>query len=1040
MKKIIFKLFFCCLFVSFWINAEAQSRTVKGRIIDLNGELPGVTVVVKGSTTATMSDVDGYYSINVPGSDAILVFSYIGYSTQEITAGNRSIIDVTLQEDAKLIDEVVVIGYGTQRKSDLSMAVSTVKIDKRLKSQTSNLNTMLQGQIPGLTIQSGGGDPLRGATVTLRGRGSRDYDGVLWVVDGVPGASYAIEDVESVTVLKDAASAAIYGAQVGASGVILITTKKAQAGKAKVDVNVQHGFKNAWRRPEVVTAEQYNQLWRDALDATTSPTATLPMVADPARYPYGTVTRTDWIDEVLRTGQTQHYAISLSGGSESIKALASFSYDRDEGIMLNTYSESLNGKVVVDFQPTKWLRISERLAINHWRGLGNVWNESHQGILLYSVFYPRSTSLYEYEEDGTTPVLNEKGEHAFSGTIPRWAVNQGVSGYGEISNPVAQLSRMNAYNPSLNVYSTSTLELKPFNGLTFRSDFTTALNPTYNTSNGYKSPEYGLPSYESGRSASASWYTKNYWDNILTFVKAFDEHHISAMAGYTQQYEKYSGYGVSTRGYEKEDEHYMIFTNAQNWDSKPWENIWESWMYSYVGRLGYSWADRYFLTASVRHDVSSKLHPDNNSGTFPAFSGSWKISSEEFFNVPAINLLKVRGGWGQVGNVGSVNLYSYNVSMTSTRAISFGKNLGDINNMQYGLYQGSLPNPDLTWETSEQTSLGVDATLFNHSLTVTVDWFRKLTKDLIDDLNLPQTAGIATMPKGNVGKVLNTGFEFAANYNKKIGDLTFNVYGNLSTIHSEVLDLGSRVEFAHGNSVNGGTMKPLFSEIGQAWYSYKLIKTDGIFQSQTEIDNYVKDGKKIQPNAVPGDLKFVDYNDDGMISDEDRQFMGSYLPKLTYSFGASGEWKGLDFSFFFQGISGVNIFNGFKMMGMNGRGQGNYMLASALDNWTYDHQSKNPRITLFGDPNNNFTAPSDFLLEDGSYLRLKNITIGYTLPKSLMAKAGIPELGLRVYATGENLLTFTGYTGFDPEVGNMGLDVGTYPIARTFTFGINLNF
>ncbi|MDR1681741.1 MAG: TonB-dependent receptor [Prevotellaceae bacterium] len=1035
MKKL--KWVLLCLLLPLAGIVSAQSVTVQGTVTDANGSLPGVSVAVKGTANVVLSDVDGKYSIAVTGSETVLVFSYMGYATQEIAVAGRRTIDVTLAESAKFMDEVVVIGYGTQRKSDLSMAVSTVKIDKTLKSQTSNLNTMLQGQIPGLTIQSSGGDPLRGATVTLRGRGSRDYDGVLWVVDGVPGASYAIEDVESVTVLKDAASAAIYGAQVGASGVIIITTKKAQAGKAKVDVNVQHGFKNVWRKPEVVTAEQYNQLWRDALDATTSPTATLPMVADPARYPYGTVTRTDWVDEVLRTGQTQHYAISLSGGSESIKALGSFSYDRNEGIMLNTYSESLNGKVEVDFQPTKWLRIAERLAVNHSRGLGNVWNESHQGILLYSVFYPRSTSLYEYAEDGTTPVLNEKGEHAFSGTIPQWAVNQGVSGYGEIQNPVAQLSRMNAYNPSLYLFSTSTLELKPFDGLTFRSDFTRAINPVYSTSNGYKSPEYGLPSYDNGRSADASWYIKNYWENILTYVKAIDEHHISAMAGYTQQYEKSSNFGVYTRGYEKEDEHFMIFPNAQNWESKPGEGIWESWMYSYVGRLGYSWADRYFLTASVRHDVSSKLHPSNNSGTFPAFSGSWKISSEEFFNIPAINLLKVRGGWGQVGNVGSVNRYSYNVSMAMTGQVVFGK---DMWNMQNGLYQGSIPNPDLTWETSEQTSLGVDATLFNHSLTITVDWYRKLTKDLIDDINLPQTAGISTMPKGNVGKVLNTGFEFAANYNKKIGAFNLNVYGNLSTVHSEVLDLGTRLEFAHGNSVNGGTMKPLFSEVGQAWYSYKLIKTDGIFQTQTEIDNYVKNGQKIQPNAVPGDLKFVDYNDDGMISDEDRQFMGSYLPELTYSFGASGEWKGFDFSFFFQGISGVNIFNGFKMMGMNGRGVGNYMLASALDNWTYDHQSKNPRITLFGDPNNNFTAPSDFLLEDGSYLRLKSLTIGYTLPKSLLAKAGISELGLRIYATGENLLTLTGYTGFDPEVGNMGLDVGTYPIARTFTFGLNLNF
>jgi TonB-linked SusC/RagA family outer membrane protein len=1008
-------------------------------VTDLNGTLPGATIAVKGTTTATTSGIDGSYAITVPGSGAVLVFSFLGYATQEIPVGTRSVIDVTLEEAAKAIDEVVVIGYGTQRKADLSMAISTVKIDQKLKSQTSNLTTMLQGQIPGLTIQVNGGDPLSGASYNIRGKGSREHDGVLWVVDGVPGAPYNLEDVESITVLKDAASAAIYGAQVGASGVILITTKKAQAGKTRVNVNVSHGFKNAWKMPEAVTAEQYVQLWRDAVNATTT-NATLPISADPQRYPYGAVTRTDWVDEVLRTGQMQHYAVSVSGGSETLKALASFSYDKNEGIMLNTWRDQIGGKLDVDFQVTKWLRFSERASVTYTNGQGDVWNGSHQGVLLTSIFYPRSATVYEYNEDGT-PMLDANQQQIFGGTIPLWAVAQGVSGYGEIRNPVAELSRLRQYRPAADIYSTSTLEIKPLAGLTLSSNFTVGLMPSRNESFDAKVPEYGRPSAQNARYISSTWQHKYLWENIATYAKALGEHNFSAMAGYTYQYENYRYNWTATRGYDKEDEHYTVFTNATDWSQdKPTEIIEEEWMKSYMGRVGYSYNDRYFATASIRHDISSKLHPDNNSGTFPAFSGSWKISSEEFFEVPFVNLLKLRAGWGQVGNVNSVARYSSNVPLAMTnRSAAMGK---DMQGVLYGTYQQTISNPDLTWETSEQTSVGLDATILDQSLSISIDWYRKITKDLVDNIPIPQTAGIAVEPKGNVGKVLNTGWEFSANYTKKIGDVTFNVYGNLAVVsNSEVLDLGTRDILAHTNSINGGTMRPLFSEVGQPWYSYKLIKTDGLFQSQTEIDNYISPttGRPIQPNAVPGDLKFVDYNNDGIINDDDRQYMGSYLPKWTYSFGASAEWKGFDFSFFFQGISGVNIFNGFKMMGLTGRGVGSYMLADALDNWTYNHNSTIPRLSLAGS-NDNFDRASDFLLEDGSYLRLKNVTIGYTLPKSLMTKIGIPDLGLRVYVSGENLLTFTQYTGFDPEVGNLGLDAGTYPIARTFTFGINLNF
>ncbi|GHT66047.1 SusC/RagA family TonB-linked outer membrane protein [Bacteroidia bacterium] len=1033
-----------CLLISISGNLAAQGLNVSGMLLDSNNDpIVGATVTVKGTNTGVTTGINGEYDI-AASPDATLVYSFMGMDAHEEAVGGRGRIDVVMVAGSHEIEETVIIGYGTTRKQDLSMAVSTMKVDQTLKSQTSNLATILQGKIPGLTVQLEGGDPLKGASYNIRGRGSRDHDGVLWVVDGVPGAPYNMEDVESITVLKDAASAAIYGARVGASGVILITTKRAQAGKLKVDVNVSHGFKSAWKLPEVVTAEQYSKLHQDAVASPTNTTsATLPPVADPSLFPYGSVTRTDWLDEVFRTGQTQHYAVSLSGGTETLKALASFSYDKNDGILLNTWAESFGGKINLDLQLAKWLKFSERASFSYSNGQGDVSNDSHQGVLMNAIFYPRSATVYEYAKDGT-PVLNANGEHQFGGTIPLWALEEGITGYGEIQNPVAKLTRMRQNRPSANIYSTSSLEIKPISSLSFHSDFTAALSPSRYEEFNSKVTEWGRRELENSRVIESWWNSRYLWENIISYAEVFGEHHISAMAGYTYQYE--TGRSNRTQVYDfgdKEDEHFAIFGNANDWNkTKPSESIWEEDLASALGRVGYSYGDRYFATASLRYDVSSKLHPDNNSGVFPSFSASWKISSEEFFKVPVVNLLKLRGGWGQVGNVNSVNRYSYNVPLENTRAAVIGQDMHDI----YGVYQRTISNRDLTWETSEQISAGLDAALLDNSLNVTIDYFHKTTKDLVDNIPISHTAGIETEPKGNVGKVLNKGWEFGANYTKKFGEVTASVFGNLSTVKSEVLSLGVRDVISHGNAVNS-TLKPLSSEVGQAWYSYHLIKTDGIFQTDDEIENYTwtdpETGipQKIQPNAIPGDLKFIDFNDDGQINDKDRQYMKSYLPELTYSFGANLAYKGFDFSFFFSGISGVNIFNGFKLMGYNGNdNKGHYMLADVLNSWTYDKTSSIPRIVLTGDPNFNYVRASDFFLEDGSYLRLKNVTLGYSLPKSMLQKIGMGSLGMRLYVTAENLLTFTDYSGFDPEVGRLGLDAGNYPISRNFIIGLNFNF
>jgi TonB-linked SusC/RagA family outer membrane protein len=1026
-QKITIKLICCSLLIA-WAGTLAAQHTIRGTVSDGDGALPGATIAVKGSTVATVSDIDGKYTLTIPGSEAVLVYSFLGYATQEITAGSRSIIDVTLVETARAIDEVVVIGYGMQRKADLSMAVANIKVDQTMKSRPADIASVLQGQIPGLTVQFDGGDPMSGKTYNIRGKGSRDSDGILWVVDGVPGAPYNMEDVESITVLKDAASAAIYGASVGSGGVIIITTKQAQAGKVKVDVNVSHSFQNAANLPTMLNSEQLNKVWHDVVGVT-STAVMLPAVFDADKYPYGTATRTDWLDEIFRTGQVQHYAVSLTGGSENLKAFASFAYDKTDGLLINTYKSQLSGKMNIDFQVTKWLSFKQKGTFQYSNGQGGIRTNSHESYIVEALGYPPSATVYECAQNGDL-VYGDDGNPLYGGTTPLWS---DVTGYGAGRNPVASLNRLRQNRPASAILSTSTLELKPLKGLTVQSDFTASLNASRYEEFAAKIPELGRPNPENSRYVSSAWETRWLWETTATYAAELGKHNISAMAGYVMQSKNYRSNGTTTTSYAREDEHYTIFTNAGEWSkSRPTESIWDDSMLSGLGRIGYSYDDRYFATASLRYDATSKLAPENNGQFFPAFSASWKISSEEFFKdvIPAVNLLKLRGSWGRVGDCGSVPLYSYNpaLGMTSDAGI-LGKDLGTS---VYGAYVRTIANRSLVWETTEQTGFGLDATLFNNSLDVSVDYFHKTTKDLIDELPPPSVAGIAVNPYGNVGKVLNTGWEFSASYRKTIDDVKFSVYGNAGTVRSEVLDLSPRDVMNHDLRLR--------SAVGQPWYAYALIPTDGIFQSYDEINSYVKDGQKIQPNARPGDIKFVDYNNDGKINNDDRKFMGSYLPSLTYAFGGTVEYKGFDFSIYFQGVAGVKIYNYFRQNAYLNGAAGSNMFTDILNAWNYNTQSGNPRISWLDDDNQNYSNASDYYLENGDYLRLKNVTLGYTLPKTWLRGAGMSDVGIRLYVSGENLLTFTSYTGFDPEVGNHGVDGGVYPIARTFIVGLNVNF
>lgn len=541
------------------LPAEAQNRvTVSGRLTD-TGQNPliGASVIEKGTTNGVTTDVDGRYSISVDGN-ATLDFSFIGYKAQSIAVMNRTQIDVVMEDDAMMIGEVVAIGYGSQRKEDLSMAVTTVKLDDVAKSRSSNLATMLQGRMPGVTIQQTG-DPMKPASFSIRGRGSKGNDddptsgdGVLVVVDGVPNAPYMVEDVESITVLKDAASAAIYGASVGSSGVILITTKKAQSGQIRVSANVSLGFEKVSNLPTMLTAEQYNSVWAKAVES--NPGSQLPSAADPSVYPWGNVTRTDWLDEIFQTGFTQHYAASISGGTEKVQSIFSLSYDKKDGVLLNTWSESFNGKLQTDFKLAKWLKISERASFVVSNGQGNV-DTSHQGPIMGAVWYPRSATVYEMNEDGTY-ALDDKGNKFYGGTTPLWA---NVNGTPLLYNPVAYLERLHRLYPENKIYSTTSVEIKPISSLTIKSDFTADLRNKEADEFYPKMTERGLQRSENHR--EQFFYRDRHWlsETTISYAQVFGKHHISAMAGFTADFKKTRERQLYSRNYASEADDQLLW-------------------------------------------------------------------------------------------------------------------------------------------------------------------------------------------------------------------------------------------------------------------------------------------------------------------------------------------------------------------------------------------------------------------------------------------------------------------------------------------------
>ena len=1025
-------------------GAYAQQISVRGIVKDQMGEpVIGANVLVKGTSYGVITDIDGKFALSAAKND-ILIISFVGFMSQEIPVTGKDLM-VTLKEDTGLLDEVVVLGYGANaRKQDLSAAVGVLSnTDDLTVRPVSSTESLLQGQLAGVTVQSNGGDPTSTPSIVIRGQGSQNGDNVLWVVDGVPGAPIAsMSDIESIVVLKDAASAAIYGAQSGAGGVILVTTKKAKAGIPTLSYEGTYGIRQATNLPEPLNAEEELEMRKRSY---ANANVTLPDGWNIEKNPWIGTTRTNWMDEIFRTAFYQRHNIALNVGTDNYSSRLSFSFDNDEGVLINTYNKNYAIRYNGKFDLNKWVSISEDLVWKNTENRSKDTNDAYTGPVLSAIYMPASATVYNPLDGTWGGTTTEDPEY-----IAKYGSNF-AGAHGDAVNPVRLLRAENRFNRTSDVWSTTSLQIANIiQGLKFTSRFTYNLK-----TNNYKNfrpiqDEPGKPN--NSNSLDVTNYRTDAWktENTLTYDNSFGNHTVGALFSTTADHYNVRGLKVNGKNFADESPYlqYLAYagtTSATDYLTGPDANV------SLVARLAYSYDDRYFVTASWRRDYAGRLPKENNFGDFPAATLAWKISNEKFFKKSDfIGMLKLRASWGRVGNLGSID-YNYKSLLLGTSYWQEQAQYGVINNATWNnfVYNSSAMNRNLTWETSEQWDLGLDVELFKNRLALSFDYFDKRTFNLIQKqtMNWPSSIGLDPLLI-NQGEIRNRGIEIQANWNDRVNkDFSYFVSGNFSYLKNCVSDIG--VKNADGSPGVWTDSDSKFRNIpytrqtaeGEPLNSYYLIKTDGIFQSDAEAAAYVdKNGKRIQPNAVAGDLKFIDYNNDGKIDDKDRQYCGSATPKITYSFSFGATYKKFSFSAMFQGVGGAQAFYAAKSVILSDA-DGNFnRVKDILNAWSPTNTSSNiPRLSM-NDPNSNFSTASDWYLESASYLRLKNLTLSYDLTDVLQKWSHLRERNSRmsVYFSGENLFTITDYSGMDPECG--GWDAMKYPVSRVFSFGVKLTY
>ncbi|RUT79595.1 SusC/RagA family TonB-linked outer membrane protein [Ancylomarina longa] len=978
---------------------QTQEKKVQGKVVDKNGEsLIGVNIIVKGTTTGTITDFDGNYKLMAP-VDGSLIFSFIGYLDQEVPVAKQSTINVTLEEDVLGLDEVVVVGYGTQKKANLTGSVSAVKGDEMVKKPMADVRQALQGVSTGVTIIDRGGVPgEENLNINIRGIASIAASvAPLVLVDGIemPMNDVNPNDIESISILKDAASSSIYGAK-AANGVILITTKRGAAGEFRVDYNGYYGWQTPATLPELVGAEDYLNLVNEALvNAGMNPKYSDDYIRntvagnDPINYPY-----VNLFKELFETAPVLNQSVRISGGNEKSKIALSLNHMNQDGMLKNVNSKRYGFRLNTDFQVKENLKLRADVSFNR--------------------------------RDNEKPNRLGSAIGAMVGTSPVTVLKYPNGVYGlnkDNTNALAclEVGGMNeSVNEALNMKVGADLEM--IDGLTLKTDISYKSNnnryKNYTAAYDFRDPENPdnvIQKWSPSKLLDGRWTQQEInLRGLLDYNKTFGDHSIHMLGGVDV---------TENKAYLLEGRRNNIYSNdyvelntgdAEGQTNKGYKTDWA--LLSYLGRINYSYKGKYLLEGNIRYDGSSRFAKGHKWGIFPSFSAGWRMSEEDFMSsLDVINNLKLRGSWGQLGNQ---NIGNY--KFTSTVYADFPYNFND--NEVNGYSQWYFANTDVTWETTEMIDFGFDLSLFDSKIELVADWYRKDTKDVLLVLPISYLTGLGAS-ETNAGKVRNTGWELSITHRNQINDFHYSVGFNISDVKNELVDFAGNEPSISGWSI---------LKEGEALNSFYGYESDGLFQSQAEIDEHA-----VQPNQSelkPGDIKLVDQNGDGEINDEDRKVIGSPIPHYTVGMNLYAEYKGFDFSAFFQGV--LKAENYFYGAPNEGPAYEIFTTKRVLDRWTPDNPDATfPRLEAASNKNNYLY--NDFWIRDASYIRMKNLQIGYSLPKSLLERWKIEKL--RFYVGGTNLFTITDVeSGLDPETYDGRPNY--YPPVSTYTFGVQVRF
>jgi TonB-linked SusC/RagA family outer membrane protein len=1012
---------FFVLFISLVAFAANAQLTVNGRVMSEEDNEPaiGVTVMVQGTTTGTVTDFDGNYSITVPDRSAVLVFAYTGYTSQELVVGERSRIDVVMAESVSQLNEVVVTGYGAQLRSNISGSVSTVSADEIAERPILRVEQALQGRTAGVQVAQASGSPGSALTVRVRGVGTINNSDPLYIVDGVPvdGLDFLNpNDIESINVLKDAASAAIYGSR-GANGVVLITTKGGKRNQAgRISYDAYYGMQQPARLLDLLSAQEYAVIQNEAYIAAGK--TPLPEFANPEALGEGT----DWQEAIFEGAPIVSHQLTFMGGGEKSAYTLSGNYFSQDGIVGGDKANFTRGTVRLNgvHDLKSWLTIGNNLGFTWLQRDGLIENTQYDSPII------RALNM-----DPVTPVRKADGTYAYSNYSDT-----------DIANPANGIEQ--TYNTwTSNRFVGSVFgDFKLAKGLTFRStyslDITFAVQqifyPEFDLSNIpsiSEAPPAEKRLVNSVAIANNTW-KNNQWENVLTYQTQFNAvHDLTLIAGTTALQNRYDNSGGANTNLPSNDpdDAYISNTIDPIESQSAYQAASESSLFSWFGKANYEFDDTYLFSATFRADGSSRFGANNRYGYFPSFSAGWKMSQADFWNIEEISFLKWRASWGQNGN-NRIGDYSYTTVVYSGQNYTFGPD-ETITNGSVAL---SAANPDLKWETSTQMDIGVDMEMYDGSISFTADYYLKKTSDMLYASPIPLVAGTAA-PIQNVATAENRGVELTLLYRNREHAFSYEIGGNIAFVKSEVTGLGKGGEPVLSGFVQFANANAAKTDVGHPLASFYGYVTDGIFQTQEEVEAAAFQNA----GTAPGDIRFKDLNGDNVIDIDDQTYIGNPTPAFTYGFNADLGWKGFEFNLFFSGSQGNDIFNSTTRYDFTYVNRP----SSVLDRWTGPGTSNDePRVNL-SDPNQNARV-SDRFVEDGSYLRLKTMQIAYNLPDAWLNKMKFDKF--KVYMTIQNLITFTKYSGLDPEIGSVGgsleigIDRGFYPQARTVMGGVSLTF